>query len=130
MDESWGDGVFVDLQEQEIPSRSAILKEEFDGMSSYPPSESVCADLSMKVMLPVEEIKIWLDHLHTIRENRKKGALKAAETRRRKITSATASTSRARESEYQCGICHAPYQDFRKSGLDVKPVIRGIILLA
>lgn len=68
---------------QPIRPPSAILKEEFDGMSSYPPSESVCADLSMKVMLPVEEIKIWLDHLHTIRENRKKGALKAAETRRR-----------------------------------------------
>ncbi len=67
-----------------IKPPSATLKEAFDAMSNYPPSEPDCSDVSKKVMLPAEEVKMWLDHLQTIRENRKKGALKAAETRRKK----------------------------------------------
>ena len=49
---------------------SATLKETFD--ASYPPSESVCTDLGKKVVLPVEEVKMWLDHLQTIRESSRK----------------------------------------------------------
>ena len=62
---------------------SAVLKE---ALQSFPPSESTYSELSKRVMLSVEEIKMWLDHLNTIQENRKKGAIKAAETRRQSYT--------------------------------------------
>lgn len=38
----------------------------------------------LEVMLSVEEMKMCLEHLKAICENRKKGALKAAEMRRKK----------------------------------------------
>ena len=60
-------------------SPSAILKEAFDSLKSYPPSDSLYSDLSKKVMFPMDEVKIWLEHLMTIQENRRKGAIKAAE---------------------------------------------------
>ena len=65
---------------------SVILKEAFDSLKSYPPSDSFYSDLSKKVMLPVDEVKIWFEHLMTIRENRRKGAIKAAATRKSKKT--------------------------------------------
>lgn len=52
---------------------SVVLKAYFYTVSTYPPSESELCTLSEKVMLPVEEVNIWLEHLHTIRENRQKG---------------------------------------------------------
>ena len=114
-----------------IKQPSFILKEAFDKLESYPPSDSVYSDLSKKAMLPVDKVRIWLEHLHTICDNRKKGAIKAAETRRRKSSSASVamaqesaamaqesaamaqeSATMAQDTEYQCGVCHAPYQEF------------------
>ena len=40
--------------------------------------------LSEKVLLPIEGCKIWLEHLRTVLENRKRGAQKAAATRKSK----------------------------------------------
>lgn len=90
---------------------SAILKEVFGSLKNYPPSDSLYSDLSKKVMLPVDEVKIWLDHLMSIRENRRKGAIKAAETRK-KSRNTSVPAEATRESDYQCGVCHALYQDF------------------
>ena len=63
-----------------IKPPSITLKEEFDKMT-YPPNESMYTDLSRKVMLPVREVKMWLDHSQTNHDNHKN---KAAETRRKK----------------------------------------------
>ncbi len=41
-------------------------------------------DLSKKVLLSPEPVTIWLDHLKTVQVNRRNGAVKAAETRRKK----------------------------------------------
>lgn len=95
---------------------SAVLKEAFDSIKNYPPAEDVFSDLSKRVLLPVNEVKIWLDHLMTVHENRKRGAAKAAETRRQrrkdKPEAPTPTHTDTCESEYQCGECHAVYQDF------------------
>ena len=40
--------------------------------------------LAEDVLLPSHEVKLWLDHLRIVRENRRRGAAKAAETRRSK----------------------------------------------
>jgi len=40
-------------------------------------------ELACSVLLPVEEVDIWMKHLETVAENSKKGAEKAA-TRRAK----------------------------------------------
>ncbi len=89
---------------------SAVLKEAFDSFQTFPPSDSEAtySELSKRVMLSVEDVKMWLDHLNTIQENRKKGAIKAAETRRQK----NKASKTTRESEYQCGVCSTPYQEF------------------
>ena len=58
---------------------------------------------------------MWFDHLNTIQENRKKGAIKAAESRRQKKKATPTSktkTAGTRESDYQCGVCSIPYQEF------------------
>ena len=89
---------------------SVILKDYFDAMDA--PSESDLNELSKQVMLPVDEIRIWFDHLHTIRDNHRKGASKAAETRRKNNQKSTISHPVIKESNYQCGVCHSPYQAF------------------
>ena len=113
---------------------SVVLKEYFDTLNTYPPSESELNKLSKLVMLPAEEVKIWLDHLHTVCTNRRKGAVKAAETRRRKKQKPAMSVpdpiDEAKESEYQYGICHTPYQAFTQAEEKwIAAVMHGIILL-
>ena len=36
--------------------------------------------MAKNVLLPIEEVKIWLQHLNSVAENRRRGAIKAAET--------------------------------------------------
>ena len=43
--------------------------------------------LAKQVLFPTEDNKIWLRHLMTVSENRKKGTQKAAKTRRSKKAS-------------------------------------------
>ena len=58
------------------------------------PSESEIKALAKSVLLPEEEVKIWVDHLETVAANRKRGAAKAAATRR------------ARKQQHcHCGVC-------------------------
>ena len=96
-----------------IKPPSVILKEAFDSCTTYPPCDSVYNELSEKVMLPVEEVKFWFNHLKNIQNNGISGAQKAAETRRKKKTlPSTLPISSVSSNEYQCGICHTPYQEF------------------
>lgn len=46
------------------------------------PDDHLVQDLAEQTLLSPEEVTMWLSHLNTIAENRKKGAEKAAETRR------------------------------------------------
>ena len=110
---------------------STLLKEAFDSLKSYPPPESLYSELSKKVMLPVDEVKICFDHLRTIGENCRRGAIKAAETRRRKKNkNTTVPTETSTERDYQCGVCHTPYQEFtdtQEQWIGCGPAIRGFI---
>ena len=61
---------------------------------------------------------MWLDHLHTIKENRKRGAAKAAETRRRKKENPTHTvviSPKEQDRNYYCAVCNQEYQEFTVS---------------
>ena len=70
----------------------------------------------LKALLPVNEVEIWLSHLRTIDNNRKRGAAKAAETRRQKrelVMSKrdTVPQQVTTEETYCCGVCHGVYEE-------------------
>ena len=53
---------------------------------------------------------MWFEHLQTVSDNRKRGAAKAAETRRRNRQASQESSKS--QTEYYCGVCQEPYMDF------------------
>ena len=72
------------LQSFALPP-SSVLKCTFSKLKSYPPpEEDYFKQTGKKVNLTPEDTQIWMDHVDTVVRNRKRGALKAAETRRNK----------------------------------------------
>ena len=84
------------------PPSAVILEASKAGILN----ESDIENLARKVLLPVEDVKIWLRHLTTVSENRKKGAQKATETRRLKKASHHTQSS---PDLYYCGVCKEVY---------------------
>jgi hypothetical protein len=82
----------------------------FNKYKVVPPLE-VIEDTAQKVLLSVDETKMWFEHLNQIAENRAKGAKKAAETRRKKKAQANNSTTNdlpgqsSESTENICLIC-------------------------
>ena len=128
---------------------SSVLKEFFSKLQGIPSDEFV-QDAAKTVMLPPEEVRIWLDHLHTVQENHRRGATKAAATRQAKKTTQVASTSAKRTAQvastsadsrappldpldsrqYYCGKCNKEYEeetDEVEVWVGVTHVIGGIV---
>ena len=61
------------------------------------PSEVIIQQVARNVLLPSEEVKFWFVHLHQTHENRRKGAQKAAQTRREKSQNQTNRGKRSRK---------------------------------
>lgn len=74
---------------------SCILKGEFSKSNRIAVNEA-----AKKALLSTEDAQIWLDHLQTVVENRKRGAAKAAATRKAKKRQTTV---------YHCGKCDKVY---------------------
>ena len=72
------------------------LKDLFSKNGSEP-TDSELKEIAADCLLPENDVRMWLKHLKTINDNRKRGASKAAETRRKKSRS------------YHCGVCKALY---------------------
>ena len=81
------------LSSIEPPSNQ--LKELFT-RSGAEPTDSELKEIASNCLLPENDVRMWLQHLNTISENRKRGASKAAETRKRKRS-------------YPCGVSKALY---------------------
>ena len=84
--------------EKVLKPPSTILKEMFN--LSFTDDDIETA--ARVVLLSVDDVKIWFEHLQTVEENRRRGATKAAATRRAK------QTRYARETEAEsvlCGVC-------------------------
>ena len=79
---------------------SSMLTDFFISLCGNTPTTNVLEDIAKKNSLPVNEVQMWLEHLKTIDQNRKHGAAKAAETRRKRCT----------KENYRCGFCGAPYE--------------------
>ena len=101
---------------------SIILKEAFQNLRHYTASEAEIEEIAKQALLTRQETKMWFEHLHTIRENRKRGSLRTAATRRQKKVQKEKET---RESSYYCAACSTPYQEFSNA---VSYVIPGTIL--
>ena len=89
---------------------SQIIKEAFEGLPGYPPSEQLCAK---QTLLSPDGVLQWMNHLHMVKENRRRGAAQAALTRRQK--KAATDKPKQWDSSYYCGVCHSPYQEFTNS---------------
>lgn len=90
---------------------SILLKEFFQQYGSDP-SDALLENIAKKCLLPVNEVRMWLQHLQTVNTNRKRGAAKAAETRRRKKQGSSlpvTSAEQDEESEECCGVCGAVF---------------------
>ena len=96
---------------------SIILKDFYQSQARTDPSAEDIESVAKKTLLPVSEVRIWLDHLKTIDNNRKCGAVKAAETRRRNNQSKQTFNEGNKpefiteQNEYHCGFCGALYVD-------------------
>ena len=49
-----------------------ILKQSFHALGSYPPKELLYQTLAQETLLKIEEVKIWLEQLNIIKQNRRK----------------------------------------------------------
>ena len=67
---------------------SQIIKEAFTELNGELRDEDI-RRLSRTTLLPPEEVEMWIEHLTTIKRNRKRGAEKLHDNRRRLMTSAT-----------------------------------------
>ena len=78
--------------------------------------------MAKKCLLPPFEVRIWFEHLEQIQKNRKRGAEKAAETRRRKKAAAMQAAMQAAkqaapeqsdeaDEETFCGVCEQLYAE-------------------
>ena len=87
---------------------SAVILKFFNSLKGAAPSEQQLEAISRQVLLPCAEVKMWLDHLSTVQQNRKRGAAKAAETRKRKAQQ-TGLLSEAQND--RCGVCGEEYEE-------------------
>ena len=85
---------------------STVIKEAFQKIEGSPSEEQV-QKTAKAVLLSPEEVMWWFNHLQTVRENRKRGARKAAETRRKKKMA-----KQSAHDVYYCGVCHDQYIQF------------------
>ena len=72
-------------------------------------------NISQKVLLTPNVTRMWMDHLHTVLQNRKRGARKAATTRQARKQAVANSDSQSRRtatnSQYQCRKCGKEYAE-------------------
>ncbi len=91
------------------PPPSTILKEEFS-KSPDCTTETFVKEAAKKALLTADDARIWIEHLQTVLKNRKRGAAKAAATRRAKKAASAAqpgprTCTTPDNTNDHCGIC-------------------------
>ena len=79
----------VDIADKEVLKQvlmppSTVLNQIFSNVGDGEVSDELVSSTARKVLLSTEDVKLWLKHLTEVVKNRKRGAAKAAETRRKK----------------------------------------------
>ena len=103
---------------------SVHIKEMFEKLKTSL-SELQIQDIAKAVLLPPEEVNMWLKHLEIVKENRKQGAIKAAQTRmkNKKVKdhnnhpvnskqSSSALDHNSHDDVYYCGVCNEQYIEY------------------
>ena len=101
------DPVFIDVFNSDSVKSihkppSVILKQLFTSCSGPLTSDDSLESAAKECLLPIEEARVWCDHLQTVMDNRRRGTKKAAATRAAK---------KAQNNNY-CGSCG---QDYRQA---------------
>ena len=106
---------------------STMIKDFFNRHAS--PTDEQIQTLAKSVLLPVDEVQMWLSHLEEVQKNRKRGAAKAAATRKAKqhstaqshetesiqgtklqIQTVTSTEESSGPDAYFCGTCGKKYE--------------------
>ena len=77
-------------------------------------TEGDLTELAQKVLLPVDEVQIWVAHLETVDANRKRGAQKAVATRRASSSRAHSRSELTENSNADtdvCSLCGEAYEE-------------------
>jgi hypothetical protein len=105
------------------PPPSTVLKNVFSKLKEYPPSQEIIESAAKKALVTPNIAQLWLEHLHTVMLNRKRGAKKAAESRAksrtkssRTVNSGPASTDNETVEDY-CGTCTKKYEETNNDDL-------------
>lgn len=90
--------IYVDTEDPEglksiTKPSSAVLKQKYSELGTEQFTDDLMKEAAECVLLSIDETRIWLEYLDAVLENRKRGAAKAAATRRLKSTGETATTS-------------------------------------
>ena len=72
-----------------VPKPPSVVLKELFSANNGEIEETLIDDIAKQVLLPSNECKIWLSHLQTVLENRRRGAKKAAVTRLAKASAVT-----------------------------------------
>lgn len=99
-----------------VPPPSSVLTDEFSKLKEYPPTEQSCKTIAAKVLLSPDTARLWMEHLHIVLLNRKRGHKKAAATRRAKKAQRTMATVLSTQStvtncDERCGSCAKEYRE-------------------
>ena len=79
---------------------SSVIEQAFKSGNVTPDN------LARKVLLPLREVEMWLDHLGMVSDNRKRGAAKAAATKKSKL-----SGRKNEDKIVRCGVCCVMYEE-------------------
>ena len=99
---------------------SVIIKDFFNSLKGSQPTDAMVTNIAQKTLLPTKEVQLWIEHLSTVNANRKRGASKAATTRRSRtqpqthqqsvVTALQPEPIQEKEQEEICGKCGGIYE--------------------
>ena len=102
------ESAYMSSQPSIVEPPSHCLLEMHKALCGPASSDAVLAK-AKQLLLSVDDVKFWLEHLETIQQNRREGARKAAATRKKKQESTRARNKQV--SECRCGVCDHLYED-------------------
>ena len=92
---------------------SVIIGTAFKKLKGKSVTDNFVEELARKTPLPPDDVRLWLSHLETVSDNRKRGAKKASETRRlRKQVQQAQEAQQVASDVCYCGICHEQYIEY------------------
>lgn len=106
---------YVDVRENSaiascMSPPSTVLKKEFSKLKEYPPSDQYLRSIAAKVLLNPDVVRMWLDHLHTVLQNRRR-VKKAAAIRQAEKLALAAERPATTATSYYCGLCSKEYKE-------------------